>query len=123
MACDSAPPLRRQRDPLAADEDRVRLLARRGFAVRLHRNLARDARAARPRPHLPWLRLPQRHARAPERLERARARLLLASGVRRRRALRDQDPPRRAADLVAPLQGLPVAAAREVRDSRLPPAR
>ena len=35
----------------------------------------RDARAARPRPHLPRLRVPERHARAPERVERARARL------------------------------------------------
>ena len=61
----------------------------------------RDARAARPRPHLPALRLPERHARAPERLERARARLPVAADLRRRRALRDQAPQRRAADLVA----------------------
>ena len=123
VARDSAPPLRRQRDPLAADEDRVGLLARRRLAVGLHGDLARHARAARPSPHLPRLRLPERHARAPERVERARARLPVASGVRRRRALRDQDPPRRAADLVAAAQGLPVAAAREVRDPRLPSAR
>ena len=75
------------------------------------------------RPHLPRLRLPERHARAPERVERARARLPLAPGVRRRRALGDQAAQRRAAHLVAAAQGLPLAAAREVRDPRLPPAR
>ena len=37
-------------------------------------DLARDAAAARPRPHLHAVRLPERHARAPERLERPRAR-------------------------------------------------
>ena len=56
---------------------------------------------ARPRPDLPRLRLPERHARAPERLERARPRLPLAAGLRRRRAVRDQAAPRRAADLLA----------------------
>ena len=69
------------------------------------------------------LRLPERHARAPERLERARARLPLAAGLRRRRAVGDQAAPRRAADLVAAREGLLLAAAREVRDPRLPPAR
>ena len=47
----------------------------------------------------------------------------VAAGVRRRRALRDQDPPRRPAHLVAAVQGLPLAPAREVRDPRLSPAR
>ena len=45
--------------------------------------------AARPRPRLPALRLPERHARPPERLERARARLPVTAGLRRRRALGD----------------------------------
>ena len=82
-----------------------------------------DARAARPRRALRALRLPERHARAPERLERARARHPLAADLRRRRALRDQAPQGRAADLVAARQGLLLAAAGEVRDPRLPPAR
>ena len=69
------------------------------------------------------VRLPERHARAPERVERARARLPVAADLRRRRALGDQDPPRRAAHLVAALEGLLLADAREVRDPRLPPAR
>ena len=56
-------------------EDRLRLLARRRLPVRLHGHQPRDAQAARPRPHLPPLRVPERHARPPERLEPPRARL------------------------------------------------
>ena len=82
-----------------------------------------DARAARPRPHLHELRLPERHARPPQRLERARARLSVASDLRRRRALEHALPPRRAADRVAPAEGLLLAAVGEVREARLPPAR
>src|SRR6185436_926212 len=100
-----------------------RLLAHSGLADRLHGDLALDALAARPRPDLPRLRLPQRHARAPERLERARPGLPLAAGLRRRRAVRDQAAPRRPAHLLAAGEGLLLAAAREVRDPRLPPAR
>ena len=87
LAADPEDALLRQRDPLDADEDRLGLLARRRLAVRLHRRLARDARAARPRPHLHELRLPERHARSPERLERAGARLPVSSDLRRGRAL------------------------------------
>ena len=83
----------------------------------------RDPAAARPRPHLRLVRLPERHARAPERVERARARLPFAADLRRRRALGHPDPPRRAAHLVAALEGVLLADAREVRDPRLPPAR
>ena len=54
---------------------------------------------------------------------RERARRAVAADLRRRRALGDQDPQRRAADRVAPLQGLLVADEGEVRDPRLPPAR
>ena len=79
--------------------------------------------AARPRPRLHGLRLPERPARAPERLERARARLPVAADLRRRRALGHPLPQGRAADLVAARQGLLLAAAREVRDPRLPSAR
>ena len=82
-----------------------------------------DARAARPRPRLHALRLPERPARAPERRERARARLPVAPGVRRRRALGHPLPQGRAAHLLAADQGLLLAAAREVRDPRLPSAR
>ena len=52
LEADPAHALPRQRGPLAADEDRLRLLARRRLADRLHGDLAADARAARPRPHL-----------------------------------------------------------------------
>ena len=79
--------------------------------------------AARPRPDLPALRLPERPARAPERLERAGARLPVAADLRRRRALRDPAAEGRADDLVAAGEGLLLADAREVRDPRLPPAR
>ena len=71
----------------------------------------------------PRLRLPERHARAPERLERARPRLPLAPDLRRRRAVGDQAAPGRAADLVAALKGFFWRLKREVRDPRLPPAR
>ena len=109
--------------PQPADEDRVGLLARRRLAVGLHGGLAARAGAARPRPDLPALRLPERHARAPERLERARARLPVAADLRRRRALGDPPAQGRAGDLVAAREGLLVAAVGEVRDPRLPPAR
>ena len=82
-----------------------------------------DARAARPRPHLHALRLPERPARAPERRQRARPRRPLAPDLRRRRALGDPAPQRRSADLVAARQGLLLADAREVRHPRLPSAR
>src|SRR5205085_10412855 len=120
---DPAQPLPRQRGSLAADEDRLRLLARRRLAGRLRGDLVADARPARPRPHLPALRVPERPARAPERLERAGARLPVAADLRRRRAQRDPDPQGRAADLLAPGQGLLLADEGEVRDPRLPPAR
>ena len=105
VGADPAPPLPRQRRPLAADEDRVGLLARRRLAVRLHRDRPPDARAARPRPDLHALRVPERPARAPERVERASPRRPVAPGVRRRRALGHPPAPRRAGDLVAALQG------------------
>ena len=116
-------PLPRQRRPLAADEDRLRLLARRRLAGGLHGDLARDARAARPRPGLHALRLPERPARAPERRSTRGCGHPVAADLRRRRALRDPDPQGRAAHLVAARQGLLLADAREVRDPRLPPAR
>ena len=80
-------------------------------------------RAARPAPDLQALRLPERHARPPERRQRARARRPVAADLRRRRALGDQDAQRRPAHLVAAREGLLLAAAGEVRDPRLPPAR
>ena len=52
----------------------------------LHGGLARDARAARPRPGLHALRLPERPARAPERRQRARPRHPVTADLRRRRA-------------------------------------
>ena len=61
--------LPRQRHPLAADEDRLGLLARRRLAGRLHRALARDARPLDLERIYRALRLPERHARAPERLD------------------------------------------------------
>src|SRR5205807_1277006 len=67
--------------------------------------------------------LPQRHARAPERLERPRSRLSLTADLRRRRALRNQAAQSRAIDLVAAGQGFLLADAPEVRDPRLSPAR
>ena len=105
LDADPAHALPRQRRALDADEDRVRLLARRRLAVRLHGDLAADARDARPRPRLHGLRVPERPPRAPERLERARARLPVAADLRRRRALRDPLPPRRAPHLVALVKG------------------
>ena len=71
----------------------------------------------------PRLRLPERHARPPERVERARARHSLAPGLRRRRAVGHQDPQGRPAHLVAAAEGLLLADAGEVRDPRLPSAR
>ena len=47
----------------------------------------------------------------------------VAADLRRRRALRDPAAQGRADDLVAAREGLLLAAAREVRDPRLPPAR
>ena len=82
---DPARALPRQRGALAADEDRLGLLARRRLAGRLHGALARRAAPARPRPRLPPLRVPERHARAPERRQRTRARRSLAADLRRRR--------------------------------------
>ena len=55
---------------------------------------AADPRAPRPRPDLPALRLPQRHARPPERRQRARAGRPVAPDLRRRRAVGDQAPTR-----------------------------
>ena len=89
----------------------------------LYGALARRAPPARPRPALPALRLPERHARPPQRPERARPRHPVPADLRRRRALGDQDPQRRAADRLAPVQGVLVADEGEVRDPRLPPAR
>ena len=80
-------------------------------------------RAARPRPDLPGLRDAERHARAPEHLERARPRLPVEADLQRRRALRDPPAQGRAAHLVAAAEGLLLPHAREVRDPRLPPAR
>ena len=114
---DPADAVPRERRPLAADEDRVRLLARRRLAGRLHGALARGAAAARPRPPVPALRLPERHARPPERPERARARRPLAADLRRRRAVGDPAALGRAAHLVAPLQGLLVADGRRSTSS------
>ena len=93
--------LSRQRGAVDADEDRVRLLARRRLAVRLHGDLEADARGARPRPRVHGLRLPERLPRPPERVERARARLSVAADLRRRRAVGHPLPQGRAADLVA----------------------
>src|SRR5207344_2485583 len=64
----------------------------------------------------------ERHARAPEHLERARARLPVAADLQRRRALRDPPAQGRAAHLLAAPEGLLLPDAREVRDPRLPPA-
>ena len=99
------------------------LLARRRLAGRLRRDLARDARAARPRPRLHALRLPERPARAPERHQRAGPRHPVAADLQRRRALRDPHPQGRAAHLVAAPEGLLLADEGEVRHPRLPPAR
>src|SRR5205823_9984628 len=73
--------------------------------------------------HLQALRLPERPARPPERVERAGARLPLAADLRRRRAKRDPPAEGGPVDLVAPAQGLLLAHGPEVRDPRLPPAR
>ena len=89
----------------------------------LHGARPRRAAPARPRPHLPPLRLPQRHPRAPERDQRPRAGHPLAADLRGRRALGHPSAQGRAADLVAARQGLLLAHAGEVRDPRLPPAR
>src|SRR6266540_4044440 len=115
-----------QMDP--SDLERIALPVARGEveyanAIRLHGREPGDSRAARSGPHLSRLRLPQRHARAPERLERARPRRHRAPRVRRRRTIGDQDPQGRAADLVAPPEGLLLAHAGEVRDQGFPPAR
>ena len=96
LGADPAQPLPRQRRALAADEDRVRLLARRRLAVRLHGGRQEHARAARPRPDLPALRLPERHARPPERDQRARAGRAVAAGLRRRREVGNPAQPRRS---------------------------
>src|SRR5204862_1811531 len=116
-------PVPGERGPVDADENRVGLLAHRRLAVRLHGCLARVSGAARPRAHLQALRLPERHARAPERLERPRQGYPFATDLRRRRALRNPSAEGRADDLLAAAEGLLLAAADEVRDPRLPPAR
>src|SRR5207237_10917129 len=106
-----------------AAEVRLRLLARGGLAVGLHGRQPRDARAARPRAHLPPLRVPERHARAPERVEPARAGLSLAADLRGGGAERHSAVARGAGDLLAAPEGLLLADAREVRYRRPPPAR
>src|SRR5205085_10658646 len=98
-------------------------LARGRLPVRLHRGRPADARAARPRPDLSPVRLSERHARAPERLERARPRLPLTSDLRRRRTVRDQAPQGRPVDLLAAREGVLLADAPEVRDPGLPSPR
>src|SRR5262249_36642799 len=120
LGADAAPPLSRERRAVAADEDRLGLLARRGLAVGLHGDRAADAGPPRPRPDLHALRLPERHARPPERVERAGPGRGLEAGLRRRRALRYPPDACRPGDLVAALQGLPLAPAGEVRDPGLP---
>ena len=111
VAADSEDALLRKRDPLDADEDRLGVLARRRLAVGLHSHLAGDARAARPRSRLHELRVPERHARPPQRLERACARLPVAPDLRGRRAIEHAVPARRAADRVAARARLLLAAA------------
>ena len=104
-------------------EDRVRLLARRRLAGRLHGDLAADAPAARPRPHLRSYGFPNDmlvhlnvwNARVRDFPSRPIYGVGERSGIKIRRG--------RAAHLVAPLEGLLLAAAREVRDPRLPSAR
>ena len=86
-------------------------------------DLAGDAAPARPRPALRALRLPQRPARPPERLEPPRARLPVAADLRRGGAERHPPAQGRAHDLLAPAQGLLLADEGEVRHPRLPPAR
>src|SRR5207253_4493050 len=92
-------------------------------AVRLHRRLAGVSRAARPRPALQALRVPERHARPSERLERARPRRPVAADLRRRGAFRDPTAEGGADDLLAAAERVLLAVADEVRDPRLPPAR
>ncbi len=89
LEADPAHAVPRQRDPVAADEDRLRLLARGRLADGLHGRRCAHAGPARPRPRLSGLRLPERHAGASERLECARARLPLAPDLRRRRSSRE----------------------------------
>ncbi len=81
------------------------------------------AREARPRSHLPALRDAERHARAPERLERARPRRPLEADLRRGREVGNPPPQGGADDLLAPAEGVLLADEGEVRDPRLPPAR
>ena len=52
LGADPAQPLPEQRNPGAADEGRLRLMARRRLAGRLRRDLAAHTAAARPRPDL-----------------------------------------------------------------------
>ena len=76
---------------------------------------------ARPRPHLPALRLPQRHARPPQRRRGAGARCGVTAHLQRRRAV---GYPLLAGDpghLVALAQGVLLAALAEVRDPRFHP--
>ena len=123
LGADPAHALPRQRRAVAADEDRLRLLARRRLPVGLHGGRPLDARAARPRPHLSALRLSERHARAPERDQRPRARCPVATRLRRRRDARASACAACPRDLLAADEGVLLADAREVRDPRLPPAR
>ena len=80
--------LPRERDAVVPDEDRLRVLARGRLTVRLHGREPRDAEASRPAARVPALRVSQRHARAPERHQPARARLPVAPDLRSRRAQR-----------------------------------
>ena len=80
---DPALPVSRQRDALAPDEDRLRLLAHRRLPGRLHGDQPPHARAARPREHLPALRVSERHARPPERVVGTRPRHPVAADLRR----------------------------------------
>ena len=123
VAADPAHALPRQRRPLAADEDRLGLLARRRLAGRLHRDLARDAAQLDLDRDLPRYGFPN-DMLVHLNVWNARVRDVPSRpDLRRRRALGDQDPQGRAADLLAARQGLLLAAAGEVRDPRLPPAR
>src|SRR5439155_19629032 len=111
LAVDPPLPLPRQRRPLDADKDCLGLLAHRRLPVRLHRRLTRVSGAARSRAALQALRLSERHARAPERLERPRPGHSVAADLRRRRAFWNPPPEGRADDLLAALEAVFLAPA------------